>query len=132
MPRDTTPASSPTPTRPQDRPPRPMQKLKAERVELLLAALPGWQATPDRTTLSREWQVRSAAQALDLAAFACRLASRRFGEPWVLVRRNKVQVRVSTPAVGGLTQADLAFARRLEDWVDRLEKGGTSPGDAAG
>jgi len=101
-----------------------MQKLKAERVELKLVRLPGWQASPDRTLLSRELELASRAQAVRLAKQAVEWAARRRGEPWFSVSQRRFQVRLSTPAVGGLTQADFDFAHKLSEWVEWMEQGG--------
>jgi pterin-4a-carbinolamine dehydratase len=98
----------------------PMQKLKAERVELMLARLPGWQASPDRTVLSRAFDLASPGQAARLAKQGCQWSARRRGEPWFSVSHKRLKVRLATPAVGGLTQADFEFARRLEEWVELL------------
>jgi len=105
-------------------PTTPLQKLKADRIELLLARLPGWQASPDRTLLSRELELPSRVQAARFAQQAVEWASLRYGEPWFSVSQRRVQIRLSTPEVGGLTEADLKFARKLSEWVERMELGG--------
>ena len=104
-------------------PSTPLQKLKAERVELMLARLPGWQASPDRTLLSRELELPSRVQAARFAQQAVEWASLRHGEPWFSVSQRNVQIRLSTPEVGGLTESDLNFARKLNQWVERMELG---------
>jgi pterin-4a-carbinolamine dehydratase len=106
----------------------PMQKLKAERVELLLARLPGWQATADRTAIARELDLGTPRKAAVLAGRICLLSACRRSEPWVSVARTRIAVRLTTPAVGGLTQADLQFALRLE----QLFLEGKKRGEAAG
>lgn len=111
--------------------PLPQQKLKAERVELMLVRLPGWQASPDRTSLSREFELASRDQATRFAQRAVELAARRRGEPWISVSHRRVQVRLSTSTVGGVTQADLNFARKLSEWVEWME-GGKRAEKAAG
>lgn len=105
-------------------PSTPVQKLKAERVELKLARLPGWEASPDRTQLLRQFDLASRAQAAHLAKQAVDWAARRRGEPWFSLSQRRFQVRLSTPAAGGLTQADFDFARKLSEWVEWMEQGG--------
>ena len=105
--------------------PTPMHKLKAERVELMLARLPGWQASTDRTELSREFILPSQRAAAHFAKMAMEWSVRRRGEPWFSVNQRRFQVRLSTPAVGGLTQADIDFARKLSlcvEWMEQEQK----------
>lgn len=114
--------------RPRDRPARPMRKLAAERVESLLPGIPGWRVSPDRTELWRTFELPDPGEAVRFVTRICWSASRRFGEPWFSVRRKRFQVRLSTPSVGGLTQADFAFARKLNQWMEEVEQTGKAAG----
>jgi pterin-4a-carbinolamine dehydratase len=111
-------------------PGRPTQKLKAERVELLLARMPAWQLSPDGSSIFRDFELGSQREAVHFAQLACQWAAPRFGEPWFSVSRKRFSALLTTPAVDGVTEADFAFARKLDLWVGWLEAG--RKGKAAG
>jgi len=100
-----------------------MQKLKAERVELLLKRMPQWGASANRSALLRRYDLGSPWQAARIASLLVRLFEARRSHPWITVTGSQILVRLSTPAAGGLTQADVQFARRLDQLVLELQEG---------
>lgn len=111
------------PTSALPRTPRPVQKLKAERVELLLKRMSPWSASADRSALTRRYDLVTPQAAARTARLFVELFQTRRSFPWITVAGSRVVVRVSTPAVGGLTQADIRFARRLDQLVLELQEG---------
>jgi 4a-hydroxytetrahydrobiopterin dehydratase len=89
------------------------EKLKAERVEYLLAALPGWQAGPEQETLVRRVDFDSHAMAASFVQWVFSLSERRSQFPEIRMERGTVELTVGNPRVGGLTERDFAFARQI-------------------
>ena len=88
--------------------------LKPERVQQLLAALPGWRLRGDGSGLESERQFTNPGAASSFAALACRLAALRGQPVKVDLSGGKVVVRLQGhPArgcVGGLTGPVFALA----------------------
>lgn len=57
------------------RPPRPPERLKAERVQELLKAMPGWALVPGGRTITRKREFDSPPAAASFAVFVAGLAS---------------------------------------------------------
>jgi hypothetical protein len=94
----------------------PVAKLKAERVQVSLAAM-GWKADPEVRTFGRAVSFRAARVAGAYAAYVSALADQA-GQPCSVIRTGrKVTITLhSRPAKGresGWTPAVLEFARRL-------------------
>lgn len=92
-------------------------KLKAERVELMLAALPGWKLTYDQKGLTRTFQFSSSERAFAFANLVAGMAFRRNQYPEVRFWRDTVTLSLTTPKVGGLTVMDFALARQINQQV---------------
>jgi pterin-4a-carbinolamine dehydratase len=91
----------------------PSDKLKAERVELMLQALPEWKVETDQEALTRTFEFRSHASATAFAAWVFTLSERRSQFPEVRLQQSRVAVTLSTPKVEGVTNKDIAFARMI-------------------
>lgn len=92
-------------------------KLKAERVELMLAALPGWKLTFDKQGLTRSFQFSSAERAFAFANLVAGMAFRRNQYPEVRLLRDTVTLNLSSHKAGGLTAPDFALARQINQQV---------------
>lgn len=83
-----------------------------------LAGLEGWELVEDadgRRAMAREWQLTDFAAALGFVVRVGALAQRADHHPDVLLHGwNRVRLTLSTHAQGGLTQADLDLAARLD------------------
>lgn len=107
------------PSTPQKQPPSPtanpgMDKLKAERVELMLASLPGWKLVKKEEAIQRQFDFAAPGQALAFAGLICGLTARWQHRPEVRISSNTtVTFHLSTPEAGGLTLRDFQVARRL-------------------
>lgn len=90
--------------------PGTLNKLKAERVELLLKSVPAWALSPDGAALERRMKVKSWSQTLTLVRRATRLAQEERHLLEITLRPGEATIRVTTPEAGGLTLADFALA----------------------
>lgn len=100
------------------RPPRPIGKLKSERVEELLKAMPGWGLAEDGGAIQRTRKFPSARVAGQYAGFVADYASsRRQGARVTLSGKQMVLTLPGTPLrngrFGGLTESVFALARQL-------------------
>ncbi|HYO16830.1 MAG TPA: hypothetical protein VE685_26835 [Thermoanaerobaculia bacterium] len=99
------------------RPPKPPEKLKAERVQEALRSMPGWALSPDGESISRVRDFGSPQIAAAYAGFVMSCAG---------LAKRSVEVSLSDNLLGitifglpqqdgtrGLTLGILAFARRL-------------------
>lgn len=92
---------------------QPVTRLKAERVELQLAQMPGWRVQQGGATLARRFRFPSPGAALAFAGLVTSLAERFEREPRILLKGN--ELCLSLTSGGGLTREDLAFARRIHE-----------------
>ena len=101
--------------RPAGRPPtRTATRLKAERVQSALRALPGWRMHRSGAAISRAFRFRSAESPHLFAALAAALARENGRRPPALaVRGREVVCRLASPEAGGVTRADIRLARRI-------------------
>lgn len=92
-------------------------KLKAERVELMLASLPGWKLSFDKLGLTRSFQFASVERAFAFANLVAGMALRRNLYPEVRLQRDVVTLQLSSAKSGGLTVLDFALARQINQHV---------------
>jgi pterin-4a-carbinolamine dehydratase len=109
--------TTPLPSQPKNPPAPPARsgdKLKAERVELMLAALPGWKLTPSGEAIEQQFRFEEPVQALAFAGWVCGLTARWEHRPEVrIAKATTVTFHLTTPEAGGLTPSDFRVARRL-------------------
>ena len=95
------------------RPPRPGGKLKPERVQLTLKAMPGWRLAAGGNALLMTRSFTAAGEAAKLAAFVAALAA---AEPHALtlgVTAHRVTLRLQRSNRNGIDRPLLDFARRI-------------------
>jgi 4a-hydroxytetrahydrobiopterin dehydratase len=89
-----------------------VQRLNNDEIAALSTALPAWTVLPDR--LRREWRFRDFSEAF---GFMCRVAlaaeALDHHPEWSNVW-NRVTIELTTHDCGGLSDRDLALARRLD------------------
>lgn len=95
--------------------PLPVDKLKAERVELKLKKMPKWQLQRNGSTLSRRLRFATPGAALAFAGLVTSLADRAGLRPRIQLEGGEMHLSLTT--AGGLTRADLALARRIDDQI---------------
>jgi 4a-hydroxytetrahydrobiopterin dehydratase len=88
-------------------------RLKAERVQLLLEALPGWRLSPGGGSISRSFRFPAAGSALAFTQFVTALAGETGHTPAVSLEGLRVTCRLTTAAAGGLTLQDFELAQRI-------------------
>ncbi|HEV8583019.1 MAG TPA: hypothetical protein VGX68_28460 [Thermoanaerobaculia bacterium] len=98
----------------RQRPPGVEQKLKAERVQEELKAMPGWRLLPNGSSLHRSRQFYLPGEAARYAAFAGELAASQHQRIELYLSGTRVTVVVFGPkGIGGITKNVLGFARQL-------------------
>lgn len=108
---------------------RDLRLLEDADVRAALRGLPGW--TGDARGLAREVPCRDDEHALAVAAAAWAQARAVDHHPDVDLRHGRVGLRLRTHHEGGVTDLDVALARRVSGALARVEAG-EDPGPAAG
>ena len=107
------------PAKPQARP--TPDKLKAERVELMLARLTGWSATESRASMLRIFDLSSTHQATAFAGFLAGLLSKRRGH--VGIAQQKVSIRLDGVPGQRIAIPEVTLAARIDRLVEAMKKG---------
>jgi 4a-hydroxytetrahydrobiopterin dehydratase len=89
-----------------------MLKLTPEDLQPLLRSLPGWSITPDG--LRKQFHLRSFADAVAAVTRVGFEAEAANHHPEVQLNWKRVTFTLATPGAGGITQKDVALARRIE------------------
>ena len=91
----------------------PDARLKAERVQLYLAELPGWKLAEDGGAILRVFRFSGSGSPLLFAALVGVLAGEAGQQPVVTVTGETVICQLTTPEVGGVTLRDVALAGKI-------------------
>ena len=89
------------------------ERLKAERVQKSLVALPGWRLSSDEEAITRTFHFHSSGPPLLFAALVNSLGREVGHYPAQTIVRQTVVCNLTTPAVGGVTEKDLELAGRI-------------------
>jgi pterin-4a-carbinolamine dehydratase len=100
-------------TRRLRRPPRPGGKLKPERVQLMLRALPGWRLSAKGNALLLTRSFTTVGEAAKLAAFVAALAAAESHALTLGVTAYRVTLRLQRSKGNGIDRPLLDFARRI-------------------
>jgi|SRR6476661_5622647 len=95
------------------RPPRPVGKLKPERVQEELKTMPNWRLVADGNALYRVCRFTQAGAAAKWAAFIADLAATERHAVTLGVTANRVTVLLQRPSKNGIDMELLDFARQL-------------------
>ncbi len=95
------------------RPPRPVGKLKPERVQEELKTMPNWRLVAGGNGLYRACRFTQAGAAAKWAAFIADLAATERHAVTLGVTANRVTVLLQRPGRNGIDMALLDFARQL-------------------
>lgn len=93
--------------------PGPPPRLKAERIQAMLAENPAWSGTDRRRAIRRTYRFPSFRASLAFVAFVGELAEALDHHPDIDVRYGKVTLVLTTHEAGGLTDRDFRLARAL-------------------
>lgn len=95
-----------------------MATLHADEIERALATLPRWRFDADRRGLAAEFTFADFSGAFAFMTRVALLAEKRDHHPeWSNVW-NRVHVLMTTHDAGGVTAADVEFARAIDGWGD--------------
>ena len=99
-----------------------------------LTTLPGWTLSEDKTSISTSVELVDFVAALDLVNLIGHEAEQRAHHPDIDIRWNTVTMVLSSHSEGGLTQADLDLAQRINDiaGIDHSDGSDDSAGDDEG
>ncbi|HAK94930.1 MAG TPA: pterin-4-alpha-carbinolamine dehydratase [Planctomycetes bacterium] len=88
-------------------------------VQPYLACLSGWELSPDGTTLSREFVMKSFAAGIELMTEIASLAEEEGHHPDIhLTGYRKLRIDLSTHAIGGISMNDLIMAAKIDALSD--------------
>jgi 4a-hydroxytetrahydrobiopterin dehydratase len=89
-----------------------------------LQALHGWQLSPDRRGISKQWQVKDFLTAIDFFDRLAQLAEAENHHPDLhLEGYRRVRVELSTHAIGGLSENDFILAAKIDELPLELKVG---------
>ena len=89
-----------------------MAKLTPEALQGALTVLPGWQVDGD--LLRKAFRFRTFRDAMAFVNRVAEIATEERHHPEVTINYNRVTLSLTTHDEGGLTEKDVAFARRVE------------------
>ena len=92
-----------------------MTRLTEDEVSAGLKSLSNWSLSDDQTSISTQFELADFVAALDLVNQVGHEAEQRNHHPDIDIRWNTVTLVLSTHSEGGLTDADLALAQRIND-----------------
>lgn len=91
--------------------------MDADDIAARLKDLDGWQLTPDGTAITRRFEFKGFAKAVEMANLAAWLGNKLNHHPDVAFGWGYCRVTFTTHDAGGLTPADFACAARLNELV---------------
>ena len=97
-----------------------MTKLTAEQREAALTGLPGWSLVEERDAIARSFRFRDFNEAFAFMTRVAMAAEQADHHPeWSNVW-NRVDVLLTTHDANGLTQKDVALAKRIDGFAGQL------------
>ncbi|HXO18995.1 MAG TPA: 4a-hydroxytetrahydrobiopterin dehydratase [Thermoanaerobaculia bacterium] len=95
-------------------PPPPVDKLKAERVQLQIEDLPGWSLRPGGRAITRTFDLPEMESALAFLDYLSDLGATRERLPELDLRPGKAVISIKTPGAGWLERADFELALAMK------------------
>jgi 4a-hydroxytetrahydrobiopterin dehydratase len=92
-----------------------MTRLTEDEISGGLQKLSNWSLSSDQTSISAQFELADFVAALDLVNQVGHEAEQRSHHPDIDIRWNTVTLVLSTHSEGGLTDADLSLAQRIND-----------------
>jgi len=90
-----------------------MPQLTLEEIASSLGHLAGW--SYDTNTLTKEWVFQDFREAMAFINTVAEMAEAANHHPDIANTYNRVRLRLSTHSEGGVTEKDVALARKIED-----------------
>ncbi len=90
---------------------------RGPELQTAVSQLPGWQIKND--ALTRQWTFPDFIAAIEFVNAVAKIAETIQHHPDIEIHYNKVQLALSTHDAGGITDADLEFATRLNQEFGR-------------
>lgn len=87
--------------------------MEKHEIEARLESLVGWSLTPDGKAITRRFDLKGFAKAVEMANLAAWLGNRHNHHPDIAFGWGYCQVSFTTHDAGGLTDADFACAAHL-------------------
>jgi len=90
-----------------------MARLDDATIASLLQEIPGWERQGD--ALARTYTFKNFREAMAFVNRVAELAEEARHHPDITIRYNRVQLLLTTHEVGGITERDVALARKLAE-----------------
>ncbi len=90
------------------------EKLKAERIQLMIEQLPTWELRPSGAEIRRSWATPGLWCGTAFAGGLAAVVEQHGHEATIVVTPAQVRLTLTTPAANGLTQTDFEVAAALE------------------
>jgi len=90
-----------------------MARLDDATIASLLQEIPGWERQGD--ALARTYTFKNFREAMAFVNRVAELAEEARHHPDITIRYNRVQLLLTTHEVGGITERDIALARKLAE-----------------
>lgn len=87
--------------------------LKPEEVAIFMADFPMWRAI-DNKKIEKEWKFKNFKEAVDFVNKVAEIAENEGHHPDIYIYYNKVNLELSTHAVGGLSENDFILAAKID------------------
>lgn len=88
--------------------------LTRDAAERMLKDIAGWMLWPDGKTISRSFKFKDFAGAFEFATKVAALAEEEGHHPDLLVSWGRVEIELSTHAIGGLSENDFILAAKID------------------
>ena len=90
--------------------------LEADELEAALKKCPEWES--NGKSISRTIEFEEFMEGIDFVNDLAEIADEAQHHPDILIRYNKVKLTLTTHDAGGLTEADIEMAQRVDNLVD--------------
>lgn len=91
-------------------------KLTSEEAEQHLAAVSGWQLTPDHQRISKNWKVTNFLAGMSFLNQVAELAESEGHHPDIhLTQYRFISIEIWTHAIGGLSENDFILAAKIDE-----------------
>lgn len=91
-----------------------VQPFSRGEAEKLQKDIPEWMLWPDASTISRSFKFKDFKSAFGFAEKIAQLAEHEGHHPDLLISWGRVEVELSTHAIGGLSQNDFILAAKID------------------
>lgn len=88
--------------------------LTREEAEKYLHDMPGWMLWPDGKTISKSFKFKDFKSAFAFAGSVAAIAEEENHHPDLLVSWGRVEIELSTHAIGGLSENDFIVAAKID------------------